>query len=401
MVRYGGHYVPTASLRVIEGNERKEGVQINIKGMIEGNAWTNMPQDNEGALDTWVERAIAPRVLVDAVKQHCNLSYVGPLHKRDNGCNDAINAAMSAFDHVDIYDIYADVCIGTNPEMLLLKQMAKVSWFHARLFERIAARAALKNTKKRDVPLPPVDPCIDNHLSDYLNLIQVQRAINAVPQSARQPVAWSECSSVVQYDFSSVATSVVPVLEKLFARPDFHSLVLSGDVDAIVPVSGTLLWIESLNRTVIKPWHVWLDQDGQAGGFATVYDGFTFTTVRNAGHMASRCIGLCCSLSTDFYTGANVSACSLISGLLVVARKSHGLVKYSQLLAALAAECARPLVRPALRTEFLCPAAAAAAAAEQTSLLRRWCRRGRLRGDFGSSGRPDLGARVFEVLVLM
>jgi hypothetical protein len=66
-------------------------------------------QDNTGALDTWVERAIAPRVLVDAVKQHCNLSYVGPLHRRDGGCNDAINAAMEPFNYVDIYDIYADV----------------------------------------------------------------------------------------------------------------------------------------------------------------------------------------------------------------------------------------------------------------------------------------------------
>ena len=62
---------------------------------------------------------------------------------------------------------------------------------------------------------------------------------------------------MVQYDFNSVATSVVPVLQKLFSRPNFHALVLSGDVDAIVPVSGTLLWIESLNRSVIKPWHVW------------------------------------------------------------------------------------------------------------------------------------------------
>ncbi len=85
----------------------------------------------------------------------------------------------------------------------------------------------------------------------------MQKAIHAVPPTARQPVAWTECSSVVQYDFNSVATSVVPVLQKLFSLPDFHALVLSGDVDAIVPVSGTLLWIESLNRSVVKPWRVW------------------------------------------------------------------------------------------------------------------------------------------------
>ncbi len=66
-------------------------------------------QDNLGALETWVERAIAPRDLVEAVKQHCNLSYVGPLHRRDGECNAAINAAMEPFNYVDIYDIYADV----------------------------------------------------------------------------------------------------------------------------------------------------------------------------------------------------------------------------------------------------------------------------------------------------
>ncbi len=56
-----------------------------------------------------MERAIAPRDLVEAVKQHCNLSYVGPLYRRDGECNTAISAAMEPFNYVDIYDIYADV----------------------------------------------------------------------------------------------------------------------------------------------------------------------------------------------------------------------------------------------------------------------------------------------------
>jgi serine carboxypeptidase-like clade 2 len=126
---------------------------------------------------------------------------------------------------------------------------------------------------------------IDNHLTSYWNSLAVQIAINAVPPSSSSPVPWNECSSVVQYDFHSVATSVVPVLERLMNTKGFNVHVYSGDVDAIVPVSGTLLWIESLNRTVISPWNVWLDQDNQAGGFTTVYDGFTFSTVRDAGHM--------------------------------------------------------------------------------------------------------------------
>lgn len=119
-------------------------------------------------------------------------------------------------------------------------------------------------------------------MTDYLNQLSVQRAIGAVPPTATQPLPWVECSTILQYDFDSVATSVVPVLRQLMATPGFHALVYSGDVDGIVPVSGTLNWIATLGQRVVKPWRVWLDMNGQAGGFVTVYENFTFTTVRGA-----------------------------------------------------------------------------------------------------------------------
>lgn len=31
---------------------------------------------------------------------------------------------------MNIYNIYADVCLGSNKELTFLRQMAKVSWFH-------------------------------------------------------------------------------------------------------------------------------------------------------------------------------------------------------------------------------------------------------------------------------
>lgn len=251
---------------------------INLVGILEGNAWTFMPLDNQGAIDTWRDRMIVPADQVAAVKAHCNLSYVGPLHKlRDSQCDEAINAAMDHFSYVNIYDIYVDVCQSNH----LLKQLAKVSWFHAKLYNVLTAR----QQRRAGPPLPPFDPCSDNHLSEYLNNLDVQKAIGAVPPTATHPIQWNECSNVVNYDFNDVATSVVPVLKRLMARPNFHALVYSGDVDAIVPTAGTLNWINTLNQTVKVPWKVWLDENKQAGGFVTVYDRFTFTTIRNAGHM--------------------------------------------------------------------------------------------------------------------
>jgi carboxypeptidase C (cathepsin A) len=55
-------------------------------------------------------------------------------------------------------------------------------------------------------------------------------------------------------------------------------------VDAIVPVTGTRAWIASMKRAEKESWTPYTVQ-GQVGGYYTVYDAFTFATVRNAGHM--------------------------------------------------------------------------------------------------------------------
>jgi carboxypeptidase C (cathepsin A) len=52
---YGGHYVPNAAARIIRGNEQKQGIHINLKGFMVGNAWTDSTIDNRGAVDYWFQ----------------------------------------------------------------------------------------------------------------------------------------------------------------------------------------------------------------------------------------------------------------------------------------------------------------------------------------------------------
>jgi len=112
-----------------------------------------------------------------------------------------------------------------------------------------------------------------------MNLPAVQQALHVPPKK------WSECSSVVNYSFEDVEKSVLPVYEYFFANnPQLNILVYSGDVDAIVPYWGTKLWVDSFNRTIKSPWRAWYDSNKQVGGFVEVYDRFTLSTVRNAGH---------------------------------------------------------------------------------------------------------------------
>jgi len=113
-----------------------------------------------------------------------------------------------------------------------------------------------------------------------MNLPAVQQALHARPR------LWSECSNSVNYNFTDLEVSVIPIYQYLFVNhPELKILVYSGDVDAIVPYWGTKLWIDSLKRPIITPWRAWYDSQMQVGGFVEVYDRFTLSTVRDAGHM--------------------------------------------------------------------------------------------------------------------
>jgi len=273
---YGGHYVPEAVYRIIQGNKAGNPV-INVKGYMAGNAWTYMPIDNYGAINTWWTRALVPRTAAESILVSCNLSEVGPLleqkqsfdWKMTDACSNAIESTMNLFSGVDIYDIYTDVCVASRDHMIMSQLAKHGSKLHSTFI----------SSQGRRQKLVDLDPCIDTHLTQYMNQPLVQAALHA------HPGVWSECSGFVQYSFADVEKSVIPLYNYFFANhPELQILVYSGDVDAIVPYWGTKAWIDSLNRPIKSPWRAWYDSEQQVGGFVTVYDTFTLTTVRDAGH---------------------------------------------------------------------------------------------------------------------
>jgi serine carboxypeptidase-like clade 2 len=89
---------------------------------------------------------------------------------------------------------------------------------------------------------------------------------------------------IVNYSRSDLLTSMIPVYQYLMAQPNLRMLVFSGDVDAIVPVTGTRKWLASLDMPITEAWRPWT-VNGQVGGYFTQYEHLAFTTVRGAGHM--------------------------------------------------------------------------------------------------------------------
>ena len=106
--------------------------------------------------------------------------------------------------------------------------------------------------------------------------------------NVRPGTKWTQCSSVVDYSYEDLLSSMLPTYEALIDA-GLEMVVFSGDVDAIVPVTGTKNWLAKLGLEVKTPWTPWTDSEGQVGGYKVEYEGLTFLTVRDAGHMVPYC----------------------------------------------------------------------------------------------------------------
>jgi serine carboxypeptidase-like clade II len=310
---YGGHYVPNFVRQILNHNVNGTYpgglAHINIKGFQVGNAWTDAKLDNIGALTQWYNHALISEDTYEAALQTCDFSVIGPLKKDSdsdsdskkksnsfspNGttCNENLAIAALDMSRINIYDIYTDVCFPPQYE-----QTAHFVHLLRDAHEQYNLRSAhhghrhgagLGDPVPSGGEIPDNDPCISEHLAQYLNLPEVQSAIHALPTK------WYGCSRVVDYSRESLLNSMLPVYEFLIAntingRYPLNMLVYSGDVDGIVPIAGTRSWIKALKTKgalkVAEPWRPWFDRYNQTGGYTEKFDGLTFASIRDAGHM--------------------------------------------------------------------------------------------------------------------
>jgi len=286
---YGGHYVPELVNRILDGNKDANATGdfvIPLKGWMAGNPWTDPETEAFGVVQNWWDRAIISPLNWAVIQNTCGFKEItfwiinnasagalrtpeqraawwshnmreararGDFQSADSkACFDALNRATNVeFGSVDIEGVYRDRCFPG------VKQLPY-----------------------------QINPCASRQLSVYLNLPDVRAAIHASPTT---PAVWEMCVAPPQLTYSTLDTqhSVRFIYERALRETNLQILVYSGDNDAIVPYTGTRKWIALLERPVVKELHEWYaDTNGmQVGGWATQYDGFTFTTVRGAGHM--------------------------------------------------------------------------------------------------------------------
>ncbi|KAI3426409.1 hypothetical protein D9Q98_008779 [Chlorella vulgaris] len=304
---YAGHYVPQLADVILRGNKADSSRDrhehpINLQGFLVGNAWTHAPTDNRGAVDFWWSHGIISSETRDGIVGKCDFARVGPLWSHQEvdeegaekalyvsaveqplrstphpplgskaeKCDRFVEQAMEEMGSINIYDIYADVC---------LPGPARVARQLALMLRDHPAGAATRKliTGKQD-------PCIDSEAEAYLNRRDVQLALHA-NVSGQLPGPWQDCTPRIEYSREDLLSSVLPLYRRLLEEEDIDMLVYSGDVDAIVPVIGTRNWIRGLQLPVTSAWRPWHGRTGQVGGWTVGHGKLTFATVRGAGHM--------------------------------------------------------------------------------------------------------------------
>ncbi|GAX79635.1 hypothetical protein CEUSTIGMA_g7076.t1 [Chlamydomonas eustigma] len=213
-----------------------------------------------------------------------------------------MHRAFEELGPINIYEIYADICIPTSAAAQL-RQMASVLGDNhpAGLAARIATRhnsaawatgdlyaSQDRRSLAQGMAKDPssYDSCVGGEVEVYMNLPEVQKALHA-NQTVVLPWPWKDCvgHSVLHYSRGDVLSSMLPVYKQLVETGILRILVFSGDVDRIVPVVGTRRWVSGLGLPIAKPWRPWLSTTGQVAGHVVNYVGLTLATVRNAGHM--------------------------------------------------------------------------------------------------------------------
>jgi serine carboxypeptidase-like clade 2 len=246
---------------------------------------------------------------------NCDFSIIGPLLLAEAGralssaagvnvtrpstgnddCDNAVNSANAELGNLNIYQMFADIpardytCAANggvpNQAHQLLSSLAGVPSPRPNIAgRRLKATHADGDDNSG---FPAEDACIDNSVEAYLNRPDVRAALHV---RADAPY-WTDCTRAIDYSYADLLSSMVPTHQALIASGKLRTLIFSGDVDGIVPASGSRMWVDSLELPVVAPWRAWYATDGdhfgtQLAGYTVDYaGGFSFATIRGAGHM--------------------------------------------------------------------------------------------------------------------
>ncbi|KAG2635506.1 hypothetical protein PVAP13_2NG360200 [Panicum virgatum] len=221
---FAGHYVPELAATILIQNSYNGKTAINLRGILVGDPLLDWNKNFKGRVDYfWTHGSMSDEVFAN-ITRHCDF---------DDSDGVVCEGAIEAFDPGLI-----DCCY-------MLQS------------------------------LPGYDPCSDYYTYAYLNDPAVQNAFHA------RMTNWSGCTNL---HWKDAPISMVPTISWLIEKK-LPVWIFSGDFDSICPLPATRYSIHDLNLHVTTPWRPWT-VNMEVGGYVQQYKGgFTFASVRGAGHM--------------------------------------------------------------------------------------------------------------------
>ncbi|CAN8254711.1 unnamed protein product [Cochlearia groenlandica] len=247
---YAGHYVPQLAQQILRHN--KQTPFINLQGVIVGNPGLHSKTDWIGADEYLVTHALISQEIMDNMKRICKAATISKTQEDLDRCFHEKKYVKKTTKHLNLYNIYADVCLNET----------------------------LTDKPKKNPTVLSADPCSKPYLLSYLNRANVQEAIHV----AKLPHKWIQCNGNVQHLWGlSSEDDIRPVINEI-REAGIRVWIYSGDTDAMVPVTSTMLVLKGMNLTTEKTWRAWFSE-GQLAGYVEEYkDNLTYLTVRGAGH---------------------------------------------------------------------------------------------------------------------
>jgi carboxypeptidase C (cathepsin A) len=272
---YAGVYVPTLAEAILQdGDWTKSGLYPPLKGIAVGNGCSGSevgicswgPQNQVYTTRYLMSSGFLPESLKDDIHSECNFEEWFNGGSPSPQCQNSVNQLDTFTKDLDLYCVYCDC-----PDKARESPHSKIFGVnHIRL-------------PNQEVPTTTATACINTYeASLYLNRADVQTAMHVEPARVSD---WEVCHTATGWNYKSTRPNLPRDTYPLLVE-NLRVLVYNGDWDACVPYTDGQGWVNSLNKSVVTPWHAWYS-NGHVGGYATKYNvpgSLEFVTVKGGRH---------------------------------------------------------------------------------------------------------------------
>ncbi|KAG8649015.1 hypothetical protein MANES_08G061300v8 [Manihot esculenta] len=249
---YGGHYVPQLAKLIVQS-----GLHFNLKRIALGNPLLDFSTDLNSQGDYYWSHGLISDSTYKLITTTCNTSQLAREEIVRGSASVACKAVRNQLtkeipDEIDNYDIIADVCESFGKARLSAYNHPLRPRFHVSLLSQ-----SLEEDPIQPKSAENIDVCVQPKTSVYLNRKEVQEALHAQLVGVGN---WSFCSQVLKYDMRNLEIPTVDVLGSLISS-GIPVLVYSGDLDSVIPFTGTRTLVNGLARKLglkatvtYRPW---------------------------------------------------------------------------------------------------------------------------------------------------